>query len=177
MPSKPHKPSANPAERTDPLADAADRLSSEVRCLRDVLDEIREDVSWMTRNGLPIQPVEHVNIKRMARDVNAADWNERLVVERTPLHPPGRLTGIATPELRRLTEDLQSAVEALMDGQIGPILKAVDEVQTALMDAMQRSQTELSVDGGMTSMDAGTSPPLFPPENPQQPCVRPRPSI
>ena len=127
----------------------------------------------MTRNGLPIQPVEHVHIKRMARDLSAADWNERLVIERTQLHPPGRLTGIATPELRRLTEDLQSAVEALVDGQIGPILKAVDEVQTALMDAMQRSQTELSVDGGMTSMDAGTSSPLFPPENPQPPCIRP----
>lgn len=127
----------------------------------------------MTRNGLPIQPVEHVHIKRMARDVNAADWNERLVVERTQLHPPGRLTGIATPELRRLTEDLQSAVEALMEGQIEPILKAVDEVQTALIDAMQRSQAEPSFNGGEIAADTGTSPPLFPPDNRQPPSIRP----
>lgn len=144
MSSKLHKPLANPAECTDPVAKAGDRLAAEVRCLREVMDEVREDLSWLTRNGLPVQPVEYVHVKRMARDVTAPDWNERLLVERTVLLPPGQLSGVATPELRRLAVELQSAVEHLLEGQIGPVLKAVDEVQAALIDAMQQSETEPS---------------------------------
>lgn len=136
MPSKPHKPLVNPAECTDPVAEAGDRLAAEVRCLREVMDDVREDLSWLTRNGLPVQPVEHVHVKRMARDVTAPNWDERLVVERTMLHPPGQLSGIATPELRRLAEELQSAVEHLLEGKIGPVLKAVDEVQAALKSGL-----------------------------------------
>lgn len=168
MPQRRKSPSASRAENTDPLAESVDRLSAEVRVLRDVLAEIREDFSWVTRNGLPIQPVEHVHFRRMARDVNADDWSERLVIERTLLHPPGQLAGIAIPELRRLTEHLQSAVEALMEGQVEPILKAVDEVQAALMDAMQQSQTNVSTQETATTESMS---PLFPPENPQGPGV------
>ncbi|MEI7700217.1 MAG: hypothetical protein WCK86_10495 [Planctomycetia bacterium] len=36
---------ASAAERTDPHADAADRLSSEVRCLRDVLEVDPEETA------------------------------------------------------------------------------------------------------------------------------------
>ena len=168
MPQRRKVPPAQPAESTDPLFESVDRLSAEVRVLRDVLAEIREDFSWVTRNGLPIQPVEHVHVRRMARDVNADDWSERLVIERTLLHPPGQLAGIATPELRRLTEDLQSAVDALMQGQVEPILKAVDEVQAALMDAMQHSETNASAAETATTESMS---PLFPTENPPEPSV------
>jgi len=44
-----------------------------VRCLREVLDEIREDLSWVIRNGLPVQPVEHVHVKRIDRNVTEVD--------------------------------------------------------------------------------------------------------
>jgi len=166
-------------DQASPVTESVDRLSSEIHCLRQVLDEVREDVSWLARNGLPVQPIDHVHVRRMARDVNADDWNEPLVIERIQLHTPGQLAAIATPELLRLTEELQSAVESLMVGQIGPILKAVDEVQTALIDAMQRSQTKPSVNGDemsvsvSVSVDAGTSTPLCPPEHPQQPRIEP----
>ena len=172
MSSKPHKPLANPAECTDPVAEAGDRLAAEVRCLREVMDEVREDLSWLTRNGLPVQPVEHVHVKRMARDVKAVDWSQRLSVERTMLHAPGQLSGIATLELRRLAEELHSAVEQLMEGQIGPVLKAVDEVQAALIDAMQRSETEPTGVAREALEEAAVSPPPFQPENPK-PIVRP----
>lgn len=173
IPSKPHKPLANSKERTDPVAEAGDRFAAEVRCLREVMDEVREDLSWLTRNGLPVQPVEHVHVKRMARDVTAVDWSERLSVERTMLHAPGQLSGVATPELRRLAEELQSAVEHLMEGQIGPVLKAIDEVQAALIDAMQQRETEPSGVARETWEEAAVSPPPFHPENPKPPSVRP----
>lgn len=173
MPSKPHKPLASPAEYTDPVAEAGDRLAAEVRCLREVMDEVREDLSWLTRNGLPVQPVEHVHVKRMARDVTAPDWDERLVVERTVLHPPGQLSDVAIPELRRLAEELQSAVEHLLEGQIGPVLKAIDEVQAALIDAMQKSETEPSGVAREAWEEAAVSPSPVQPENPTPPSVRP----
>lgn len=47
-------------------------------------DEIREEISWVTRNGLPVRtplPVSPV-LKRMALDPLAADWGERLLIER-----------------------------------------------------------------------------------------------
>lgn len=68
-------PSA-PAQSTeaDPLHESVDRLAVEIRLLREVMDEMREDVSWVTRNGLPHQPIEQVVVKQMARDPCAKDW-------------------------------------------------------------------------------------------------------
>src|SRR5436190_1829985 len=60
----------------DPLAESIDRLAAELRILRETIDEIREDFSWVTRNGMPVQPIEHVIVKRMALDPCAADWKE-----------------------------------------------------------------------------------------------------
>ncbi len=47
-------------------------------------DEIREEISWVTRNGLTLRtplPVSPV-LKRMALDPMAADWGERLQIVR-----------------------------------------------------------------------------------------------
>ena len=145
MPQRRKSPSANPVENTDPLAESVDRLSAEVRVLRDVLSEIREDLSWVTRNGLPIQPVEHVHVRRMARDVNAADWNERLVVERTLLHPPGQFSAMGSVDVERITEELRATVQTLTHGQLLPGLKALDEVRAALLAAMQQDNDDHEV--------------------------------
>jgi len=124
------------AEESGPLSESVDRLIGEVQLLRQVLDEIREDLSWVTRNGLPVQPVEHVHVKSMARDVRAADWNDRLVIERTMLHPLGQLGRLGSLELDRLMDELRGSVETLAQGQIEPVLNALDEVRTALLAAM-----------------------------------------
>ena len=118
--SKPTTPVA--AEESGPLSESVDQLIGEVRLLRQVLDEIREDLSWVTRNGLPVQPVEHVHVKSMARDVTAVDWNNWLVVERSMLDPPTRLSGLDFIDLDRIAEELRVAVETLAQGQIEPIL-------------------------------------------------------
>ena len=53
--------------------------------LIDVLDGIREELQWLTRNGLPVQeervPASPV-LKRMALNPLAADWNEQLEIVR-----------------------------------------------------------------------------------------------
>ena len=44
------------------LTDAVNRLADEVRVVRDVLDETREDLGWLTRNGLPNQTTVHTQL-------------------------------------------------------------------------------------------------------------------
>ena len=59
-------------------------LRDHVRLLVDAIDEVREELSWLTRNGLPSrEPLPLVPIlKQMALDPCAEDWGERLVIER-----------------------------------------------------------------------------------------------
>ena len=125
--------------------ESVDRLSSEIHCLRQVLDEVREDVSWLTRNGLPVQPIEHVHVRRMARDVNADDWSERLVIERTQLHPPGQFSAMGSLDVGRITEELRTAVETLNHGELLPVFNAVDVVRAALLNAMQEQDGDHAV--------------------------------
>ena len=140
--------------------ESVDRLSSEIHCLRQVLDDMREDVSWLTRNGLPVQPIEHVHVRRMARDVNADDWSERLVIERTQLHPPGQHSAMGSLDVGRIAEELRTAVETLSHGQLLPVLNALDVVRAALLDAMQRQH------GGFPRADPQASPTLSAPASP-----------
>ena len=51
-----------------------------------MLDEIRDLVSWITKNGIPIVP-SHSHwgvVKQMAADPCAPDWGDRLVIVRGP---------------------------------------------------------------------------------------------
>ena len=145
MPTRRHVPSAAPVERASPLTESVDRLTSEIHCLRQVLDDVREDVSWLTRNGLPVQPVEHVHVRRMARDVNADDWSERLVIERTQLHPPGQFSAMGSLDVGRIAEELRTTVEALNHRQLLPVLNALDVVRAALLNAMQQQNGDREV--------------------------------
>lgn len=129
MSSRRPAPLANPAEKTDPVAEATDRLSMKVRCLREVLDDLWEDFSWVTRNGLPIQPMEHVRVRRMARDPNADDWAARLVVDRFKLPENVHALPLGSDSPDALTRNLTAAFEAAAKGQLGPVLQAVDGVQ------------------------------------------------
>ena len=120
MPQRRKSPSANSAEKTDALIESVDLLSAEVRCLREVLDEVREDFSWLTRNGLPIRPVEHVHVRRMARDINADDWAARLVVDRFELPETAQASLLESDSLDDLARNLTAAFEAAAKGQLEP---------------------------------------------------------
>jgi hypothetical protein len=69
------------------LRDEVTDLKNQVQVLSDILDEIREELQWVTRNGLPIrEPLPACpTLKRMALDPCADDWNERLVIDYGPL--------------------------------------------------------------------------------------------
>jgi hypothetical protein len=73
-------PSADMQELREEMAS----LREIVRVLIDVAEGIREELQWVTRNGLPAgesSPYVPV-VRRMAKDPTAPDWNQRLVLDR-----------------------------------------------------------------------------------------------
>lgn len=64
------------------VADAIFALSQELRVLRDVLDEIRENLVWGLRNDR-LGGVDAGVVKQMAADPSGDDWSEKLQVVRS----------------------------------------------------------------------------------------------
>jgi len=90
------KARSNTPPAPDEIAELREEIASlkdHIRLLVDAIDEIREELSWLTRNGLPSrEPLPPVPVlKRMAADPCAEDWGERLVIER------GESDGPTTP--------------------------------------------------------------------------------
>jgi len=126
----------------DPLAESIDRLTAELHVFRETIDELREEFSWVTRNGLPVQPIEHVVVKRMALDPCAVDWNEKLQLDRReiPGQPSAPILDIDL--LHRLGEGLTATVEAVAQGQLDAVLTALDVVRNQILTALDHKSNE-----------------------------------
>lgn len=148
---------ATPATPAAPetLLDSVDRLTAEVRLLRQILDELREDFSWVTRNGLPVQPVEHVVVQQMARDPCAKDWGKRLVIQRN-VYPTDAIpepTGTEVPK-NGSTPGLDTASQE----QLYSVVTALDRVREQLAKAVAVPQEFLN--SGTATMVAVSQPVL-----------------
>ncbi len=76
-----------PPPAPDEIAELRQEIASlkdHIRLLVDAIDEVREELGWLTRNGLPLRdPLPPIPVlKQMALDPCAEDWGERLVIER-----------------------------------------------------------------------------------------------
>lgn len=151
----PRQASDQPDER---LADSIDHLTAELRVLREVLDEIREDFSWLTRNGLPIQPIEHVHVKRMALDPCAEDWGEHLEIERSSYAPRSAASPLESDTLDSVVADLKTSFEAAAQGHLEMVLTALDGVRAEILTALRRRRGEASGES-VQSPDHPSSPP------------------
>ena len=60
-------------------------LKQHIRALIEVIEGVREEMSWLTRNGMPMQetplPCSPV-LKRMALNPTAENWSEQLEIVR-----------------------------------------------------------------------------------------------
>lgn len=128
----------------DPLAESVDRLIAELKIPRQVIGEIREEFSWATRNGLPVQSIEHIHVMRMALDPLADDWNERLELERSTFPTRGSALPLDSHVLDRLAEELTQAFEAVVQGQLEVVLIALDGVRADLIAALRRRPAEIA---------------------------------
>ena len=125
---------------TEALTNSVNRLTGELRILRQVIDEVREDFSWVTQNGLPVQPVEYVRVKRMALDPCAEDWGEKLVIERGEMSV--RRSAIDLEQIERLVENFDATLEAVAEGRLEVILSALDGVRAELVKAIRNPKRE-----------------------------------
>lgn len=133
---------AAPNGAADPLAESINRATAEIAMLRQVIDEVREDFSWLIRNGLPVQPIEHVHVKRMAIDPLADNWNEQLEIERSILPTKATISPLDSDALDRVAEDLKTAFEAVTQGQLEIVLTALDGVRAEIVTALKRRVQE-----------------------------------
>lgn len=127
-----------PVPETDPLATSVDRLTAELTILRQVIDDLREDFSWVIRNGIPVQPIEHVVVKRMALNPLAGNWNELLQVERFTTSLESELSPLNPDALDRIADDLKTTFEAVAQGQLEVVLLALDGVRGEVLSALKR---------------------------------------
>ncbi len=118
------------------LTDAVNRLADEVRVVRDVLDETREDLGWLTRNGLPNQTTVHTQLVRMARDPLAFDANERLEFRRF-VFPSASCSTLASEQFDELVSEIAEVVTGTGQEQINLLLGALDDMRVKLVAAIK----------------------------------------
>jgi hypothetical protein len=155
--AKKSAPTAAPASEPDSLALAVDRLTGELSTLRQVLDEIREDFSWLTRNGLPVQPIEHVHVKRMALDPCADDWGERLEMERSTYHPRCAASPLDSEAIDHIADDLKVTMEAVAQGQLEIVLTALDGVRAEILTVLKRRRIDPTGESAVASEPSSAS--------------------
>ena len=155
---------------------AIERLTSELRVLRNVMDEIREDLSWLSRNGLTLRPIQSFTVKRMALDPSAADWGERLHIERYSSAPaPKRADAVLdAATLDEMIDSFTGTLEAVAQGQLEVVLTALDGVRSQIMSALKRRPTEIDDAATLVSPVAPQAP-LAATEKPTAPLPRPPP--
>ncbi|MDB5388244.1 MAG: hypothetical protein JWM11_3890 [Planctomycetaceae bacterium] len=151
------------SSQPDPLRESVDKLSQEIGLLREIMDQIREDLCWVTRNGLPIQPIEHVVVKQMALNPCAKDWGDRLVIER---HTNQTFSPLESGILDHIAADLKSTFQAIAQGQLDTVLDSLDRVRTQLQTSRHRDpQVELPTP---PVPQAAIPPPATEPEPPRE---------
>tara|TARA_R110002072_G_C7929184_1_gene531562 strand:- start:1330 stop:1815 length:486 start_codon:yes stop_codon:yes gene_type:complete len=75
----PRKKESTAGQHGDAVIDTLYALTQELRVLRDVLDEIREQISWGLRNDA-FRATGSSVLKQMGRDPTADDCGKRLVI-------------------------------------------------------------------------------------------------
>ena len=118
------------------LTDAVNRLADETRVVRDVLDEIREDLGWVTRNGIPGRQGEHTQLVRMARDPLSPNANDRLEVSTSRLSPSS-LTGLSETRFDELVSEITEVIAVVGQEQVNLLLTSLDEVRAKLLAAIK----------------------------------------
>jgi uncharacterized coiled-coil protein SlyX len=139
----PRRAAASPAEPETPvdrLQATVEELSQNVRVLTDVVDQVREDLRWLTRNGLPHQPL-HVLVHRMPLEPSATGGGS-VELEFAAL-PPRDPTADLSDEQQRaavideLVERLAEPLGELAQEQLNALLSVMDEAHREVMETIR----------------------------------------
>lgn len=124
-------PADTSAER---LQDAVAELAQNVRVLTDIVDQIREDLSWLTRNGVPHQPL-HVLVCSIPKVSEAKPDSVQFSVFAAPNPDP----------TAALTDDEQrsSVIDQLVEQLSVPLGELAQEQLNALLGIMDHAHREI----------------------------------
>ena len=116
---------------------AVDKLAENVSVLTDIVDQIREDLSWLTRNGVPHQPL-NVLVHRMPLLSNGEP--EQGSYEFSLLTPPVR-----DPTAETLSDDRlrEVVVDQIVDRLAEPLGHLAQEQLNALLSVLDDSHREI----------------------------------
>lgn len=122
--------------RVEELTEAVTTLTEHVVVLCDVIADLREDVNWITRNGIPgVRPIEHTRVVRMARDPLAPDARDHMELRTYILETHG---SPITPEVfDELVSEIAEAMTVVGQEQLNMFLTVLDDARTKLMAAIK----------------------------------------
>ncbi len=168
--SPPARPNESPdVTAADRLQSAVDELAQNVRVLTDIVEELREDLSWLTRNGVPHQPVTvlvhrmpHVAAKGSNGSKESSGGSLELSFARWPVRDPTVET-LADDQVRAAVIDdivqrLGEPLGELAQEQLNILVSVIDNSHRELLKAIRQPQATSPVEDPATS----TSPPTKP---------------
>lgn len=123
--------------------------------------------------------MEHVRVRRMARDPYAHDWAARFVVDRFALPETAQASPLESDSLDDLALNLTATLEAAAKGHLEPVLRALDGVRTRLVAMLQQQAgdeiSEPASPATTTARPTSTAPANIPAEDsPARPAKRKR---
>ncbi len=134
-------------------------MTNELRVARDVMDEIREDLQWVTQNGISDHHGEHTRIVRMARDPLEPDVNELLDVLASTV-ASANSSELAPEMFDELVSQIAEVVTVVGQEQVNLLLSALDDAGPKVFAAIKASAS-VTPNAGQES----TAPPS------SQPCT------
>lgn len=152
---------ANRIECLKRLTDAVNRLADEVRVVRDVLDDVREDLGWITRNGIPGRASEHTQLLGMARNPLSPHANERLVTQTTT-------SADSASSFDELVAEIAEAVTVVGQEQVNLLLAALDNARAKLLAAIKTPSVDLEPETTAAASEQRVPIPADKPSKPGQ---------
>lgn len=145
--SKSPKPAPAAVSETDAdrLQASVAELAQNVRVLTDIVDQLREDLSWLTRNGMPHQPVT-VLVHRMplvaeepgigSMELSFHHWpNRDPTVE---MSDDGIRAAVIDDVVQRLAEPLGEIAQE----QLNMLVSVVDHAHREVLQAIRTPRSE-----------------------------------
>ena len=129
----------------DRLQATVEELSQNVRVLTDIVDALREDLSWLTRNGMPHQPIT-VIVHRMPRVAGEGSrGSPELSFGQLPDRDPTTDTlsddQVRSAVIDEIVERLAVPLGEIAQEQLNVLLSIFDHAHRDVLQAIRTPQT------------------------------------
>ena len=135
-------PEETPADR---LQTTVEELSQNVHVLTEIVDALREDLSWLTRNGMPHQPIT-VIVHRMPHVVgegtrDTMELSFAQLPDRDPTADTLSDDQVRAAVIDEIVERLTVPLGELAQEQLNVLLSIFDHAHRDVLQAIRKPQT------------------------------------